>query len=222
MKGNYWASAALAVYVAAIAVALLCVSFDVERHRTHNADAIIVDFVEPAPAPTPEPPRRQVKEAPRHEKIAKTDNSRQVSGTQEQTRTVNSRALFKQPKGGTDAPTNAGNPYAREAESEQTSGTGGGLNPIGNAELDEGLLGRGLVGELPKPVFNGNRGGKVVIRVTVNEKGAVTAAEFEQKGSTTNDASLVAAAKQAALKARFKEGKAFMQGGRITYIFRLK
>ena len=221
MNGRCWASVALAAYSAVVVVGLLLVSFDLERHRSHNADAIIVDFVEPAPEPAPEP-KRQVKEAPQHEKIAKTDNSRQTSGTDAATRTVNRRALFKQPKGGVDETENAGNPYARETESEQTSGMGGGLNPSGNAELDEGLLGRGLVGALPAPRFDGNRGGKVVIRVTVNEKGGVTAAEVEPKGSTTTDAALVDGAKQAALQARFTESRAFIQGGRITYIFRLK
>lgn len=221
MKGSYWATIALAAYVAIIVVAMFLVSFDTGRHLTRNADAIIVDFTEPAPAPKPEPKRR-ISEAPRHEKVAKTDNSRQVSGADAATRTVNQRALFKQPKGGTDEPVNGGNPYASEAEKEQAAGTGGGLNPVGNAELDEGLLGRGLVGALPVPRFDGNRGGKVVIRVTVNEKGVVTAAEFEPKGSTTSDAALVSAAKRAALQARFTESRAFIQGGVITYRFVLK
>ena len=221
MKGRDWASVALVAYVAMVVAALLLVSFDIEERRTRNADAIIVDFTEPAPEPKPES-KRQVAEAPRHERVAKTDNSRQVSGTDAATRTVNRRALFKQPKGGVDDPVNGGNPYAREAEREQTAGTGGGLNPVGNAELDEGLLGRGLVGALPAPRFDGNRGGKVVIRVTVNEKGAVTAAEFEPKGSTTSDAALVSAAKRAAMQARFTESKAFIQGGVITYRFVLK
>ena len=221
MKGRDWASVALALYVAIVVAALCLVSFSVGRHRTRNADAIIVDFTEPAPEPKPEP-KRQVAEAPRHEKVAAKDNSRKVSGNDVATRTVNQRALSKQPKGGTDSPVNGGNPYAREAEREQTAGTGGGLNPVGNAELDEGLLGRGLVGALPAPRFDGNRGGKVVIRVTVNEKGAVTAAEFEPKGSTTSDAALVSAAKRAAMQARFTESKAFIQGGVITYRFVLK
>ncbi len=219
MKGSYWATIALAAYVATIVVAMVLVSFDTGRHLTRNADAIIVDFIEPAPKPEP---KRRISEAPRHEKVAKMDNSRQVSGTDAATRTVNQRALFKQPKGGIDEPVNGGNPYAREAEKEQTAGTGGGLNPVGNAELNEGLLGRGLVGSLPAPRFDGNRGGTVVIRVTVNEKGAVTAAEFEPKGSTTSDAALVSAAKRAALQARFKESNAFFEGGVITYRFVLK
>lgn len=221
MKGRDWASVALALYVAIVVATLCLVSFNIEERRTRNADAIIVDFTEPVPEPKPEP-KRQVAEAPRHERVATKDNSRQVSGTDATTRTVNQRALFKQPKGGADEPVNGGNPYAREAEREQTAGTGGGLNPVGNAELDEGLLGRGLVGALPAPRFDGNRGGKVVIRVTVNEKGAVASAEFEPQGSTTSDVALVSAAKRAAMQARVTESKAFMQGGVITYRFVLK
>ena len=45
---------------------------------------------------------------------------------------------------------------------------------------------------------------------------------FEPKGSTTSDKALVDAAIAAARKARFTESKAFVQGGRITYVFRMK
>ena len=126
-------------------------------------------------------------------------------------------------KDGADKPTNAGNPYARQDTVTTSSGTGGGLNPIGNEALDEGLQGRGLIGALPQPIYPaGNRGGKVVVRVAVNQSGVVTEAAYEPKGSTTSDKALVDAAIAAARKARFTESKAFVQGGRITYVFRMK
>jgi TonB family protein len=68
----------------------------------------------------------------------------------------------------------------------------------------------------------GNKGGKVVVRVAVNQSGVVTEAAYEPKGSTTSDKALVDAALAAARKARFTESKAFVQGGRITYVFRMK
>jgi TonB family protein len=68
----------------------------------------------------------------------------------------------------------------------------------------------------------GNRGGKVVVRVAVDRDGKVTAATYEPKGSTTSDSSLVEAAIEAAKRARFTESAAFVQGGTITYIFKLK
>ena len=77
--------------------------------------------------------------------------------------------------------------------------------------------------DLPEPVFPpGNRGGKVVVRVTVDKSGRVTAATFEPKGSTTSASELVEAAVSAARKAQFTESRAYIQGGTITYIFKLK
>ncbi|MDY2876001.1 MAG: TonB family protein, partial [Alistipes senegalensis] len=88
--------------------------------------------------------------------------------------------------------------------------------------LDQGLKGRGLVGDLPRPSYPGSKSGKVVIRVTVDAKGRVTGASYEPKGSTTDAAELIEAAKAAARKARFTESRAAVQGGTITYIFRMQ
>lgn len=221
MKNSYLAAIATTIYAALLGAAFASVSFEITADTERDADAILVEFVESEPVRT-EPPKR-VAEAPRHEKIAQTDNSRQVTGTDEKTRTVNQRALFRTNKGGADAPENAGNPYAREGEKDEAKGAGGGLNPSGNEFLDEGLLGRGLVGALPLPEYPaGNRGGKVVVRVTVDRTGSVTDAVYEPKGSTTSDAALVGAALRAARRAKFTESSAFMQGGTITYVFRMK
>ena len=135
--------------------------------------------------------------------------------------TPNPKALFKMNKGGADEPDNAGNPRAPQGE-DKASGDGPGLNPDGLDQLDQGLQGRGLVGNLPKPSYPGSKSGKVVIRVTVDAKGKVTGASYEPKGSTTDAAELVGAAKSAALKARFTESRATLQGGTITYVFRME
>ena len=78
------------------------------------------------------------------------------------------------------------------------------------------------MGALPKPSYPGEKGGKVVLRVTVGASGKVTGASFEPKGSTTDAAELIEAAKAAARKARFTESRAAVQGGTITYIFRME
>ena len=67
------------------------------------------------------------------------------------------------------------------------------------------MQGRGLVGDLPKPSYPGSKSGKVIVRVTVDASGRVTSAAYEPKGSTTDAAELVEAAKAAARKARFTE-----------------
>ena len=76
---------------------------------------------------------------------------------------------------------------------------------------------------MPLPEYPaGNRGGKVVVRVTVDRTGSVTDAVYEPKGSTTSDAALVQAALKAARRAKFTESRAFIQGGTITYLFKMK
>ena len=223
MKANYLGYIFAALYFALVAAAMHLFSFEM-RLPEPQGHAILVEFEQPRPVPAPPlPPPVKRSEAPRHEKLATVDNTQQISGKAEETRTVNSRALFKMDKSGADAPENAGNPQAKEAPEEKAKGTGGGLNPLGTDALDAGLQGRGLVGSLPEPIFPpGNQGGKVVVRVTVDQSGRVTAATFEPKGSTTSASARVEAAVSAARKARFTESRAYIQGGTITYIFKLK
>ncbi len=149
------------------------------------------------------------------------ERTAQADGRDEVTQTPNPRALFKMSKGGVDEPDNAGNPQAPEGE-DKASGTGRGLNPDGLDQLDKGLQGRGLVGALPKPSYPGSKSGKIVVRVTVDAAGRVTSAAYEPKGSTESDAALIDAALAAARKARFTESRAAVQGGTITYIFRME
>ena len=224
MKSKHFAYIFTAVYVVLLAVAFRFGEFSIRPKEQPQSDIIYIEYVKPEPPPKPKPkPVPKVKEAPRHENLAPRDNTQQASGKAEETRTVNRRALFKMSKDGADKPANAGNPYARQDTVTTAAGTGGGLNPIGNDALDEGLQGRGLVGALPQPKYPaGNKGGKVVVRVAVNQSGIVTEAAYEPKGSTTSDKALVDAALAAARKARFAESKAFVQGGRITYVFRMK
>ena len=80
---------------------------------------------------------------------------------------------------------------------------------------------RGLVGVLPLPEQPENKSGVVLIRVTVDASGRVTSAAYEPKGSTTSDVELVAEARKAALRTRFTESRTVIEGGVITYIFKL-
>lgn len=74
---------------------------------------------------------------------------------------------------------------------------------------------------LPKPQYTENEDGIVVVQVTVDKNGIVTKAEPGVKGSTTTNPQLVAAAKKAALQARFNAdtNAAAFQVGTITYRF---
>ena len=76
-----------------------------------------------------------------------------------------------------------------------------------------------IIGSLPKPTFNVNANGKVVVRITVNGNGQVIAAE-PTSGTTISNQTVRSAAVEAAKKARFavKEGAGNVTGT-ITYYF---
>lgn len=215
-----WAVIAAAAYAVLLGLAFALVSFDFRQIHDKPGDTITIEFIEPAPEP-PRPPVKTSSQPRVHEKTAPAERTAQVAGKDEVTQTPNPKALFKMNKGGVDEPDHAGNPRAPRGE-DKASGTGPGLNPDGLDQLDQGLKGRGLVGSLPKPAYPGTKSGKIVIRVTVGPKGDVTSAAFEPKGSTESDSELVAAAIAAARKARFTESRAAVQGGTITYVFRME
>ena len=216
-----WATVATAVYALLLIGSFALVSFDFRQIHDKPGDTITIDFTEP---PALEPPKPRVRTAtePRvHDRTAPVEQTAQVSGKDETTQTPNPRALFNMNKGGADEPDNAGNPRAPEGE-DRASGTGPGLNPDGLDQLDQGLKGRGLVGNLPRPNQPENKSGVVLIRVTVDASGRVTSAAYEPKGSTTSDVELVNEARKAALRTRFSESRAVIEGGTITYSFTLK
>jgi len=97
------------------------------------------------------------------------------------------------------------------------SSNGASRGNAGYGEYDLG--GRGIIGSLPRPSFNINASGKVVVRITVNSSGQVIEA-VPTTGTTTSNQTLRTAAIEAAKKARFvtKEG-AGNQQGTITYLF---
>lgn len=105
------------------------------------------------------------------------------------------------------------------------SGTGSGMGSGNGSGVGSGsgfsLSGRYLIGSLPRPAYNADAEGRVVVRITVNREGKVTSAVYEQEGSTTNHGDLVSEARRAALKAMFTPSDADVQTGTITYIFRL-
>ena len=97
------------------------------------------------------------------------------------------------------------------------SQTGAVSGSPGYGEFDLG--GRGLVGSLPRPSFNANLSGKVVVYITVDASGIVKSANIG-RGTTISDQSLRNAAREAALKARFKSiSGTSLTPGTITYYF---
>jgi TonB family protein len=138
---------------------------------------------------------------------------------------VNERALYR---GRANTDETSGSEGITEGEGNQGSITG---SPDSDNYLD-GLGGRGinfsLTGRsplsLPKPEYNVQEAGKVVVKIRVNRDGIVTYAEAGAQGTNTLNKELLEAARKAALKARFNRSPdaAFTQQGTITYHFVLE
>jgi TonB family protein len=129
---------------------------------------------------------------------------------------VDPRALFPG-RGAADDASGGSSPSTADAGRGSGAGTGAGND-------DVNLGGRSLVGTLPKPDYPVREEGRVIIEIRVDQQGRVVGASFRSRGSTTTNTALVAAAEQAALKARFdvNEDAPVTQTGTITYNFRLQ
>ncbi len=75
---------------------------------------------------------------------------------------------------------------------------------------------------LPPPIYTCIEGGKIVINITVNGLGNVTAADFNAKSSGTSNGCLIDNAVTYALKAKFNSSSKATQKGTITYLFQQK
>lgn len=117
-------------------------------------------------------------------------------------------------EGNTSGTGNQGSPNGNQTSTNYTGNGGAGGN--------FSLKGRSAV-SLPKPTYNSNQQGRVVIDIWVDQQGRVTRAEYNPSGSNTTNGYLVSQAKAAALKARFNADTNAQeeQKGTITYIFTL-
>ncbi|MDD4755277.1 MAG: cell envelope integrity protein TolA [Prolixibacteraceae bacterium] len=104
----------------------------------------------------------------------------------------------------------------------------GTYGPGGSGSGDQGtgvsysLSGR-TAKTLPKPAYPGNDEGVVVVKVTVDKYGNVTAAEPGARGTTIMDQKFWNEARQAAMKSKFNldENAPAFQQGTISYRFKL-
>ncbi|MFI3282210.1 MAG: hypothetical protein SNG10_01615 [Rikenellaceae bacterium] len=242
-----WGVVAMLLYFVGVVCILLFVSFTFDEEQPLDEGILInfgvtstgsgvkdlaaTDIVAPKP-PTP----KVVEDAP--EKIITDPNGEveipapkpkdeptpEVEEPEEKPRTVNQRALFPGRTEQSSATSQGDSPKPETGNQGDESGTpegAAGGTGRGLTGVSYNLTGRSLVGELPKPDYNENISGKVIIDVVVNERGEVTTASYRQLGSTVNNSVLVAAAQAAALKARFSNSDDFVQGGTITYIFKM-
>lgn len=107
-----------------------------------------------------------------------------------------------------------------EVRLTQSGDEGGGETGYRGTGISYSLSGR-TASATPKPSYPGGEEGTVVVKITVDRNGRVTAAEPGQRGTTTMNPDLHDAAKRAALQAKFNvdvNAPAF-QTGTVTYRF---
>lgn len=100
------------------------------------------------------------------------------------------------------------------------------LPPIAESAVSPNahLQGRSIVGSLPRPMYNVQDSGTVVVTIWVDQYGNVTKAQPGSEGTTTKNKTLWSEARKAAMGAHFnqKASAPALQEGTITYIFSLK
>ena len=222
-------AAIITLAVAGVMVGVLSiVNFDVNAGEVLPPPVEIIFEDEPIPTPEPKPelqqsaPTDQRRDlAPAHVEEAKVESSNQTSGEAEKTETVNPMALFKPVTGNSAEQVPVGNRLAPDGEKEMNKGEGTGYNLPGTDQLDQGLQGRGLREGLPQPRRDYNTAGIVVVSVEIDAEGNVTSAKVKLEGTTTTEATLHKLAEEAARKAKFRPSQRTLQGGTITYEFKL-
>jgi TonB family protein len=117
-----------------------------------------------------------------------------------------------------DAPAGSGNQGNPFGNSDQGANTG--VGGYGSFNLN----GRSLAaGGLPRPAYNVQEEGRIVINITVDPKGSVISSEIAIRGTNIDNASMRQSALEAARRARFNSiTGSNNQSGTITYIYTLK
>lgn len=111
-----------------------------------------------------------------------------------------------------------GTPGSTEGNSTQGKPTG-----VGNYGTFD-LGGRGMIGELPRPAYDGIQDeGRVVVVITVSPEGKVLSTSINLSRTSTSNSDLRRIAEEAAKKAVFEPTSGLNnQTGTITYYFKLK
>ncbi len=114
---------------------------------------------------------------------------------------------------------------AKESSSTFRGGHAEGNAKNGNTEgkPNHHLQGRDVDGAFPRPSYNVQESGKVVVTIWVDNYGKVQKAVAGADGTTVTDKTLWAAARKAAMETHFtmKSDAPALQQGTITYIFNL-
>jgi TonB family protein len=192
-----------------------------------------ISLTKPVPAvrqpAKPAAPQEAVNRVPTTEPSGTTGDVARFEPTPEpEKQTINPQALFQSDAADDPNATPQSGAKIREEALYHGSDNSAKLNTnASNGRDNDGpsfsLAGRSAMGQMPLPEYSENLQGRVVVDITVDEKGIVTSARATAQGSTVQHAKLWEAARQAALKTRFTPSATEMvQYGTITYIFKLK
>lgn len=197
-----------------------------EKVNTQNFEDAPVVKKETKQEKTPEEIERE-KELARQREIERQKQIERQRQLEEQARKdreakeINERAANAFGKGKTQdegtATGGSGSGTGTGFGSNEGAGAGGGSSTVS-------LSGRSLLGGLPKPDYNAQEEGLVVVEITVDRDGKVINAEPGKRGTTVSNSTLWNAAKRAALKTEFNSdpNAPLRQVGTITYRFKLQ
>lgn len=202
-----------------------------------NEPTVAVPKKEETPKPTPK--KEKVKKEPvkAKEQVAKPKEKTEAEKKAEAERLAAEKKKAEEKAAAEAAAKRVAGAFGKGTQigSKGTGDTGSGIqgSPTGNAAEGKStgvggygtfdLNGRSLgTGGLPRPVYNVQDEGRVVVTITVNPAGQVIATSINKRTNTVNVA-LRKAAEDAARKARFNAVDGVNnQTGTITYYFKLK
>ena len=164
--------------------------------------------------PKAEPKKKEEVKKPEKTEAEKAEEARKLAAAKAERERKEAEEAARKRVAGAFGKGIQGSPTGN-APSGATSGTGGyGSFNLGGRSLGEGGL--------PRPVYNVQDEGRVVVTITVNPAGHVIATSINRQTNTVNPA-LRKAAEDAAKKARFNAVSGLNnQTGTITYYFNLK
>jgi len=138
---------------------------------------------------------------------------------------IDNRALFHAANNKSDKDTLAAQTASRVSDALKAGhAKGNSTSARTDGTPNAHLKGRRVDGVLPRPSYNVQESGKVVVTIWVDQYGVVQKAQAGADGTTVTDKNLWAAARKAALGAHFNMSAdaPALQQGTITYIFNLK
>ena len=170
--------------------------------------------------PVKKPEKTEAEKAAEAKRLAEAKAERERKAAEEAARKKVAGALGKGSQMTGNKGTSAGG-TGTEGSKEGNSSTGAKTGTGGYGTFDLG--GRSLgTGSLPKPAYNVQEEGRVVVNITVNPAGQVVATSINPQTNTVNSV-LRKAAEDAARKARFNTVDGVTnQTGTITYYFNLR